>query len=359
MLRRGEWRATAEGDGRTVGFHLSSMYSPVGWMSWVEIAQRWEAAQGDPELLKEFINTVLGEVWQEKGDAPDWDIVYQRRGKYLMGSVAAGALILFGGIDVQKDRLEIGVWGFGRNRERWLVEHRILPGATNRPEVWRDLTLMFEESWQHESGAHLSVRDWGVDSGGFTAEVYAFVRSQRGRGNVHAVDGQDKYEAAFLGVGNKDADARGKRLSRGLKTLKIGVSFCKQEIVGQLGLHRLEDGSVPPGFVHLPEDVTEDQVKQLTAESLVTRMVNGRKKREWQIIEGRRNEVLDCANYARGLASLRGWDRWTDAHFKQLEDQLIPSDDDTVDPSPPPVRPGSTTQTYASGRRVVRSGYMG
>jgi phage terminase large subunit GpA-like protein len=68
MLRRGEWRATAEGDGRTVGFHLSSMYSPVGWMSWVEIAQRWEAAQGDPELLKEFINTGLVEVIKGVGN---------------------------------------------------------------------------------------------------------------------------------------------------------------------------------------------------------------------------------------------------------------------------------------------------
>lgn len=67
MLRRGEWRATAEGDGRTVGFHLSSMYSPVGWMSWVEIAQRWEAAQGDPELLKEFINTRLVDTADSDG----------------------------------------------------------------------------------------------------------------------------------------------------------------------------------------------------------------------------------------------------------------------------------------------------
>lgn len=330
MLRRGEWRATAQGDGRTVGFHLSSLYSPVGWMSWVEIAQRWEAAQGDPDLLKEFFNTVLGLTWQVRGDAPDWDHVYSQRDGYTSGTVPAGALILFAGVDVQKDRLEVGVWGFGRNRQRWLIEHRVLPGPTNRPEVWADLEAMFSETWRHESGVEMAVRDWGIDSGAFSPEVGAFVRNQQGRGNVHAVDGQDRYDAAFMGVGALDLTIKGKKLRRGLKTLKIGVSFCKQEIVSQLALRKAEDGSYPPGFVHLPSDVTEDGVKQLTSESLVTKHVKGRIKREWQVIEGRRNEWLDCANYARGLAAMRFWDRWRDARFTELE-HLLKIDDVTAE----------------------------
>jgi phage terminase large subunit GpA-like protein len=357
MLRRGEWRATAEGDGRTVGFHLSSMYSPVGWMSWVEIAQRWEAAQGDPELLKEFINTVLGEVWQAKGDAPEWDVVYNRRETYLSGTVPGGGLALFAGVDVQKDRLEVGIWAFGRNRERWLIAHVVLPGQTNRPEVWADLAKMFDEPWEHESGAQMMVRDWGIDSGAFTAEVYAFVRSHGGRANVHAIDGQDKYTAAYLGVGSKDADTKGKKLRRGLKTIKIGVSFCKQELVGQLALQRPEEGALPAGYVHLPRDITEDQAKQLTAESLVTRMVGGRQRREWQVIEGRRNEVLDCANYARGIAALRGWDRWKDHQWRQLEELLSLESGRVEKPLNEPLPPARPT-TPSEKRRVVRSSYM-
>jgi phage terminase large subunit GpA-like protein len=309
-------------------------------MSWVEIAQRWEAAQGDPELLKEFINTVLGEVWQDKGDAPEWDIVYNRRETYLSGTVPAGGLAIFGGVDVQKDRLEVGIWAFGRNRERWLIAHIVLPGPTNRPEVWRDLEKYFDEPWEHESGAQMMVRDWGIDSGAFTAEVYAFVRSQRGRANVHAVDGQDKYTAAYLGVGGKDVDTKGKKLRRGLRTIKIGVSFCKQELVGQLALQRPEEGALPAGYVHLPSDITEDQAKQLTAESLVTKMVNGRQRREWQVIEGRRNEVLDCANYARGIAALRGWDRWKEPKFQELAGllSLAPPEPESGPELPPPTQ---------------------
>jgi phage terminase large subunit GpA-like protein len=352
MLRRGEWRATAESDGRTIGFHLSSLYSPVGWMSWVEIAQRWEAAQGDPELLKEFINTVLGEVWQSKGDAPEWDAVYRQRDEYRGGAVPYGVVVLFAGVDVQKDRLEVGVWGFGRDRQRWLIEHRVLPGPTNRPEVWADLVAMFDETWRHESGAEMSVRDWGVDSGAFAPEVGAFVRSQRGRGNVWAVDGKDSYVAAWVGIGNLDLKRDGKKLEVGLKTIRIGVSFCKQELVGQLALTKA-DNICPPGFVHLPADVTEDQVKQLTSESLVTRQVGGRQKREWQVIEGRRNEVLDCANYARGLAAMRGWERWREGRYRELEDLLNISEAGADG-----ERPRPQIKRAAPRREVRRSGYM-
>jgi phage terminase large subunit GpA-like protein len=362
MLRRGEWRATTEGDGRTIGFHLSSLYSPVGWMSWVEIAQRWEAAQGDPELLKEFINTVLGEVWQAKGDAPEWDVVYQRRETYLSGTVPAGGLAIFAGVDVQKDRLEVGVWAFGRNRERWLIAHIVLPGQTNRPEVWAELAKLFDEPWAHECGAQMMVRDWGIDSGAFTAEVYAFVRSQRGRSNVHAIDGQDSYTAAYLGVGNKDADTKGKKLRRGLKTIKVGVSFCKQELVGQLALQRPEQGALPPGFVHLPADITEDQAKQLTSESLFTRVVNGRQRREWQTIEGRRNEVLDCANYARGLAALRGWERWREPKFQELSEliALDAGDSEPTPPTSPPPKPPPPSAVPPRGKFLERRrGWLG
>ena len=48
------------GDGRTAGFHLSSLYSPVGWFSWADAAEMYEQAQKTPDLMKGFVNTVLG-----------------------------------------------------------------------------------------------------------------------------------------------------------------------------------------------------------------------------------------------------------------------------------------------------------
>ncbi|SNR71865.1 Phage terminase large subunit (GpA) [Paracoccus sediminis] len=73
MLESGEWRATATAaDPTTVGYHLSALYSPIGWLSWERIVRAWDAAQGSDEAIKAFRNTILGETWVETGEAPDW-----------------------------------------------------------------------------------------------------------------------------------------------------------------------------------------------------------------------------------------------------------------------------------------------
>jgi len=136
MLEQGQWRATAPGNGRTAGFHLSSLYSPVGWRSWREIAAAWESAidktTGSASAIKTFKNTELGETWVEEGEAPDWQQLLERREDYRIGHVPRGSLLLVGGADVQKDRIEVSVWAFGRSKEAWLVEHRVLMGDTAR-----------------------------------------------------------------------------------------------------------------------------------------------------------------------------------------------------------------------------------
>jgi phage terminase large subunit GpA-like protein len=73
----------------TIGFHISALYSPVGWMSWEHIAREWEAAAND-EVRRSFRNTVLGETWFEPGDAPDWQRLYDRREDYRIGVVPEG-----------------------------------------------------------------------------------------------------------------------------------------------------------------------------------------------------------------------------------------------------------------------------
>lgn len=304
------------------GFLASKLYAPKQTMAQT-VAKFRRAKRRGPEALKTFFNTQLARTWKEGAEAPNWQDVLARRGGHRYGTVPMGGLILFGAVDVQADRLEVRIWAFGRNRERWLVDRRILPGSTNRPEVWGDLAGLLDNAWPHEGGAEMGVRDWGIDAGNFTPEVDAFIRAQAGRSNVHAVVGMDRTTSAFLGVGTKDVTAKGKRARRGLATRKIGVSFCKQELMGCLALQRPSEGKpFPAGFIHLPQDVGEDEVQQLTSEELVTRVSGGRTVREWVLIAGRRNEALDCANYARGLAAMRGWDRWRETHWRELEAAL-------------------------------------
>ena len=155
MLSAGEWRATATpADPHCVGFHISGLYSPVGWLGWADIAREWEAAQGDDAALKAAKNTLLGETWQERGEAPDWQRLYERREDFAP-RVARCGLILTAGTDVQHDRIEVDIWAWGRRLTSALVEHIVLEGDTSREEVWGKLTALLGQTWRHENGARM------------------------------------------------------------------------------------------------------------------------------------------------------------------------------------------------------------
>ena len=120
-----------------MGYHLSALYSPVGWTSWAEIARSWEEAQHNDAALKTAKNVLLGETWMESGEAPDWQRLYDRRETLEAGIVPAGGLFLTAGADVQKDRIEVDVWAWGRGLESWLVDHVVIEGGPGDPACWQ------------------------------------------------------------------------------------------------------------------------------------------------------------------------------------------------------------------------------
>ncbi|GHU15221.1 terminase [Betaproteobacteria bacterium] len=333
MLEHGEWRTMAEGTGneirRTAGFHLSSLYSPVGWRAWRDIAAAWEAAvskeSGSAAAIKTFKNTELGETWVEEGEAPDWQRLVERREDYRIGSVPMGGLLLVGGADVQKDRIEASIWAFGRGKEAWLVEHRVLMGDTARDEVWKRLAGMLAERWTHASGAALPLARFALDTGFATQEAYAFVRACRDP-RVMAVKGVARGAALIGTPAAVDVSRGGKKLRRGIKVFSVAVGIAKLEFYNNLrkSADVGEDGVstvYPAGFVHLPK-IDAEFIQQLCAEQLITRRNrNGFPVREWQKMR-ERNEALDCYVYARAAASAAGLDRFEERHWQELARQL-------------------------------------
>jgi phage terminase large subunit GpA-like protein len=327
MLAAGEWRATAVAqDPHAIGFHISALYSPVGWFSWEQVAREWEAAQGDDRAIKTFRNTVLGETWQESGEAPDWQRLYDRREDWPPGTVPLGGLMLTAGVDVQRDRLEASLWAWGADRQSWLVEHRVLAGNPFEAAVWDELRGLLGETWRHASGHSIGVAMAAIDSGDgmTTAEVYSFVR-RAGAVRVIAVKGQDHLRAA---VGQPAATEvrRGGRKLGGLKVWPVGSSFLKGETYGWLKLDRPTDESGdpwPPGYIHLPVHAAgEEFCRQLTAEALVARSTrNGFRKLEW-VKTRERNEALDCRVYARAAAAALGMDGWGEGRWQRLADAV-------------------------------------
>jgi phage terminase large subunit GpA-like protein len=371
MLELGQWQAQAES--RTAGFHLSSLYSP--WRRWREIAESWEKAtraEGrSVAMIKTFKNNELGETWVEEGEAPDWQRLLERREEYPIGTVPAGGLLLTAGADVQKDRIEVSVWAFGRGKECWLVEHRVLMGDTAREAVWQRLADLLAETWTHESGAPLPLARLAVDTGFATQEAYAFVRRVRD-GRVMAVKGAPKGVALIGTPTAVDVTQGGKRLRRGVKVFSVAVGIAKRELYDHLRLapEVAEDGvrpAYPAGYVHLPK-IDAEFLQQLCAEQLVTRRDrHGFAVREWQKMR-ERNEALDCYVYARAAASAAGLDRFEERHWRELERQLglpppgesMPSNEMPIERLPEATHRGGlgVSATRHPGRRVIRSPWL-
>ncbi|SEN79815.1 Phage terminase, large subunit GpA [Loktanella fryxellensis] len=317
MLEAGEWRATSiAADPGTVGYHLSALYSPIGWLSWERIVRAWEAAQGSDEAIRAFKNTILGETWVETGEAPDWSRLYDRREAWKPGIVPAGGLFLTAGADVQKDRIEVDVWAWGRGGTSWLVDHIVIEGGPDHQGAWAELTKLLDRTWTHQNGARLRLAKLAVDTGYEAPAVYAWSRRQ-GVAQVAPVKGVEGFNRSspVSGPTYVDVTDAGKRLRRGARLWTVAVSTFKAETYRHLGLPRptkeeLAEGvQYPPGTVHLPDWVESEWLKQLVAEELVTvRTKRGFARLEWQKLR-ERNEALDCRVYARRNVSttLRQW----------------------------------------------------
>ena len=371
MLAAGEWRPTAEAkDPGTIGFHISALYSPVGWLSWADIARMWEAATTD-EARRSFKNTVLGETWVETGEAPDWQRLYERREAWQIGTVPSGGLFLTAGADVQKDRIEVDVWAWGRGLESWLVDHIVIEGGPEQSESWNALHRLLSQTWPHAHGAQLGLAKLAIDTGYESPAVYAWAR-RAGHAQVAPIKGVEGFNRAapVIGPTHVDVTEGGKKLRRGARLWTIAVATFKSETYRYLRLVAPTDEEIaagakcPAGYVHLPNGTEAEWLKQLVGEQLVTvKTKRGFSRLEWQKLR-ERNEALDCRVYARAAAWIAGADRWTEAMWRNLEQQVVPpeavQDQQAVadDTAPAAVAGILRRQPRPRIRRVFKSSYM-
>ncbi len=335
MLSAGHWQATAECDAIIRGYHLSSLYSPIGWFSWAEAAKMFEDTKHSPELMKTFVNTVLGLPYEDAYEAPEWERLYERRENYPIGVMPEGGLFLTAGVDVQRDRIECEIVAWGRNKISWSVDYQVLDGDTAQTSVWRKLEKLLNTDWPHAYGNTFPIRVMCVDSGYATQTVYDWVKPHPqatwGAGGARA--SQPRTVAAIKGCATETAliskvsraDAGGKR--RGLKRWNVSSSVGKEELYRWLKLPRPTDEalasgeSYPPGTCHFPQ-YGEEYFKQLTAEKRVISLHKGFPKSTWEKDPTRHNEALDCRVYARAAASIYGLDRFKESDWQRLEDAV-------------------------------------
>jgi phage terminase large subunit GpA-like protein len=285
MLLSGEWRPTADTEGHTVGFHVSALYSPLGWKSWAECAAEFLASKEDPFKLKTWVNTVLGESWEERGDSVEAGSLMARLEHYP-AEVPNGVGILIAAVDVQGDRLEAVVKGYGAGEESWLIAFTQIHGDPAQEAVWHDLDRFLLQEFVHESGRKLRVGCVVVDSGGaHTEQVYRYTGARLSR-RVFPIKG-----GSLAGRPLVERPSIHNRYRIPLFVLCVDTG---KDMV----MSRMMIATSGPGFMHLPDWTDAEYVAQLTAEKAVRKYVKGRGSvREWIKLR-ERNEALDLEVYA-------------------------------------------------------------
>lgn len=331
MLAHGEWIATApeNENPERVGYYISSLYSPYGWYSWKDMVTEYLRALNDDVKMKTFWNTRLGLPFANKGEAPNWEVLMNRTDAYERNKPPKSVVFLTAGVDVQQDRLELEIVGWGRNRESWSIDYRVITGDTAAQDVWDKLALVVHENWIREDGCVLPLMMMGVDCGFATSEVYNFV-SKFSPSRVVAMKGQGKLDRTFGNAQKLRTDRSGQTISNSSRHA-VSSDMLKSELYGYLRLHRDENGQCPFGYCHFPQGYSANYYKGLTAEVFqeVTRK-NGQVTYEWVKLY-RRNEPLDTRVYARAAAALYYYDSFTEQHFAAIEAKYMQN-------APTPIR---------------------
>lgn len=187
-----------------------------------------------------------------------------------------------------------------------------------RDFVWNKLSGLLNHHFLGGNGLEYTISMMAIDAGYGTQEVYNWVRSHQSSGRVMAVKGVNKALVPLNSPSRVDVTVAGKKLYRGMKLWPVGVSILKSELFQLLNV--LQDGEkIPPGYCHFPEYAPE-YFKQLTGEQLITKVVKGYTKQEWQKIRDR-NEALDCRIYARAASIALGIDRWPENKWNSLSEK--------------------------------------
>jgi phage terminase large subunit GpA-like protein len=336
MLRAGDFVASKPANG-IASFHISELYSP--WVTWAEMARSFLESKKLPETLQTWINTSLGETWEDRGETLEPQGLLARRESYTANSLPPGVLLLAQGTDVQDDRIECTVWGFGRDEEMWRVQHTVLKGDPGSNALWAEHDELLKRRFRTDDGRELVIEACAVDSGGHhTQRVYEYC-SRRKKFRVWAIKG-------VAGQGRLVWPKKASRVGKTNSDLyPIGVDTIKDLIYG-----RLKRVTQPgPGYIHLDATTDEQAVEQITSETMVYRIVQGRRVRMWKPRSSTvRNEQLDTLVYAYAAMVGRGGsavvDRRETFHVEQpVVDvpPLTPSEQFRRRPAPPPQRRGS------------------
>lgn len=279
-VSRGEWISDRPFNG-VAGFWFNALYSP--WVDLVDTVEEFLAVRKDPMRLKTFVNTIWAETWEDQGDGVDDYMVAQRKEDY--DGIPEDVVLLTAGVDVQDDRLEVEIVGWGAGEETWQIEYHVLYGDPSSPQLWSRLDEILLATYEHPIGEPMLIRSTCIDSGGHhTRAVYNYAKTRAGH-RVFAIKGVGGEGKPIVGRPSKNNIGK-------VPLYAIGVDTAKE-----LHYSRLKIEDAGPGYCHFQAKRDDEYFRQLTAEKQVIKYHKGFPTRVW-VKTRTRNEALDVRVYA-------------------------------------------------------------
>ncbi|EDL1762733.1 phage terminase large subunit family protein [Salmonella enterica] len=287
---------------RSITFHIWTAYSP--FTTWVQIVYDWLDALKDPNGVKTFINTTLGEPYEEPvAEKLDYELLMEKVCHYG-AQVPMRVVYLTAGIDSQKNRFEIYVWGWAPGEEAFLIDKIIIMGRPDDENTLLRVDAAINRKYRHADGTDMSISRVCWDAGGIDQDIVYKRSKKHGIFRVLPIKGASVYGKPVITMPKK-------RNQNGVFLCEVGSDTAKELLYARMKLPAAPMGQEEPYSVRFPDNpdvFTDVEAKQLVAEELVEKVVGGKIKLLWDA-RGRRNEALDCLVYA--YAALRvSMQRW-------------------------------------------------
>lgn len=280
----GRWVVTRP-DSERKGFwknQISSLF-----LTWRETIQEWLDSQSDDEARQTFINTALAEPYIVHGDTVEAHALYLRRERYAC-QVPEDVQVLTAWFDVQNDRIEGLIQGWGYQEESWDIDYIRLYGDPLKETLWNNLHKVIKTSYLRGENQVMKIRLVGIDSGYLTDEVHKFARKAGVRFVIPTKGHRERGRpvAEFPRQMNKK--------TRTYLTM-LGTDTAKEVIYSRFAKTLESETTHGPGLCHFPDTDAFDiaYFEQATAEEKILKYRHGIKYYEWDA-KKRRNEVLDA-----------------------------------------------------------------
>lgn len=306
MLLDGRWIPQNKEKGQYPGFHLPQFYSVLGKSKWRSAVTKFLKFQelkkrGNVSyivLQETWTNDVLAQTWERPvGESAKWETLFARREDFEVEPVNERVLVICAGLDVQDDRIEVQVLGFGLDYETFVIEYKSFYGKLSDLEIWAHVDEFLLKDYMHPCGQRLRIMGAAIDTGGhYPLKVYEFVKSRYvpGERYVFGIKGASVYNQPIVKAPGKN---------QGIYLFSIGTDTAKNHI------HACFKTTKPgASYVHFPLSLPEGYFKQLCVEKLVTEWHKGKRREVWKNTSRARNEAMDTFVY--GIAALNILQYW-------------------------------------------------